>query len=114
MRQTTLEVENFNLIHIRDEPDENQDYINLNLTLENSEMTFYHENSPFFKWIRYHILHISQDKLKIKIRLRHNDKIDKDLEYIFMDLQTLSQLTGTITPIQYKIRIIESLALFDD
>jgi hypothetical protein len=114
MRQTTLEIENFNLINIRDETDDDLDYINLNLTLENSEMSFYHENSPFFRWIRYHILHLTQDNLKIKIRLRHNDKIDKDLEYIFMDIQTLSELTGTITPIQYKIRIIESLALFDD
>lgn len=114
MREISVYIPDFNTIRIKDEGDENEDYIIINLTLENDVNNFTHHLSPFNKYKSFRILPLSNNNLKIKIRLRHNDKIDKDLEYIFMDPQDLSDLCGIITPLQYKLRIIESLVLFDD
>ena len=40
--------------------------------------------------------------------------IEKILEYLFSDQDSLTTYSGNITPMGYKIKLIESLCLFDD
>ena len=114
MREITWEIPDFNILYLREEADEEDSYINLCITLHDNRCDFQNKNSPFFKLTKYHIVPFTEDYQKIKIRLRHNDKIDKDLEFLFMNIDNLCGLCGTITPLQYKIKLIESLSLFED
>lgn len=40
--------------------------------------------------------------------------IEKILEYLFMSSEELSQYTGTIKPLQYKIKLIKTLGQLDE
>ena len=114
MRETNLLIQDFNTLCIKEEVESSQEYINLNITLEDETNDFTHKKSPFPNFIPYYFIPLSSNNLKIKIRLKVNSKIEKDLEYIFMDLQDLSKICGVITPIKYKLKIIQSLIWFDD
>jgi len=51
---------------------------------------------------------------KLNNLIRKNSMTQKLIEYLMMDETDLSNFTGTITPKQYKIKILESLSLFAD
>ena len=115
MRETTLEIPGFNTLIIRVDDDEyDETYIMLCITLLNIDTNFKDYKSPFLKISQNYIVPFTENYNKIKFRFRRNDKIDKDLEYLFMPIDKLSQFSGTITPLRYKIKIIEAFSLFDD
>ena len=110
MRSISLDIPDFNTLNLSEKEDSQDNYINLNITLSNDELDFNDENSPFIKYV----MPIYSGGKVINIRLWLNDKTKKELDYIFITPEELTELTGTITPLQYKIKIIQALALFDD
>lgn len=82
--------------------------INIEYDFENKDIpTYLHPDNPFislnYKQYNYHINNFLVTK---------NELSDKLIEFFLLDSTELSNLTGTITPLKYKLGILISLQNF--
>lgn len=114
LRQMVIEIADFNYMYFKESNDAEDNYINLHISLEDDQKKFDNESSPFKSLIQTSLFPISNNYKEINIRLRINPMIEMILEYLFMSSEELSQYTGTITPLQYKIKLIKTLGQLDE
>lgn len=114
LREMVIGIADFNSMYLKENNDHENNYINLQITLEDEEKKFDHELSPFKIFIQNSLFPITNNYKEINIRLRLNPMIENILEYIFMSSEQLSQYTGTITPLQYKIKLLKMLGQLDE
>ena len=115
MREIELLIPDFNVLVIKEFIcDINPLYLKIKITLKNNINNFNSNSCPFDKNINKNKIPFCNKFKSIEISLFKNDMIEKILEYLFSDQDSLTTYSGNITPMGYKIKLIESLCLFDD
>jgi hypothetical protein len=115
MPEFNLNIPDFTNLNITYSEEVITNYINISIKIEDDcELNFMNQGSPFSDNFEKNVMASDTKFKEIRLYLRYNDKINKDLEYLFMDNDLLIEYCGTITPLQYKIKLIKSLILFDD
>ena len=113
VRSFNLQIPDFSSVTISYDETIVDDNQNLILSIKiNDNKTFV--NSIFSKCLSLNPGSCEFSKEELNLKLNLNQKIKKDLEYLFMDDDQLATYTNTITPIQYKVKIIQGLILFDN
>jgi len=121
MRETGIDIPDFGSLEILEDEDETDPaYRLLYITYHNCWIKYKDTNSEFLLYLKENCKvkdpndESGYERDQIKIRLFDNELIKINIEYLFMFEDDLSKISGTITPLQYKFKIIQHFLQLDD